>query len=126
MTFDSVDQDQTVLRVTGCWEIRLLTEGGVPKLEFIGFREPLKPVGVPLEAKIEAGKKYALKARMEADGTMKFESDAGGTAQAILGQPVGDASTYPELFIGSSNPDKFARGLQGRISRLRIQAGKVP
>ena len=122
VTFDSVDQDQTVLRVTGCWEIRLLTEGGVPKLQFIGFREPLKPVAAVLEGNIEAGKKYALKARMEADGTMKFESDAGGTAQAILGQPVSDASTYPELFIGSSNPENFSRPLQGSISRLRINA----
>ena len=122
VTFDSVDKDQTLLRVTGCWEIRLLAEGVTPKLQFIGFREPLKPVAAVLEGNIEAGQKYALKARMEADGTMSFESDIAGSATATLGRPVADSNIYPELFVGSSNPESFSRPLQGSISRLRINA----
>jgi hypothetical protein len=121
VTFDSVGTDQTLLRVTNVWEIRLVTEGGSPKVQFIGFREPLKPVTATLEG-IEAGKKYSLKARMEADGSMSFESDTAGSAAATLGRPVADFGTYPELFVGSSNPDKFIRPLQGSISRLRISA----
>jgi hypothetical protein len=125
VTFDSVATDQTLLRVTNVWELRLVTEGGSPKLQFIGFREPLKPVAATLEG-IEAGKKYSLKARMEADGKMNFDSDSAGSAQATLGQPAADFSNYPELFVGSSNPDKFARALQGNISRLRISAEDAP
>ena len=121
VTFESVDTDQTLLRVTGCWEIRLVTEGGAPKLQFIGMREPLDAVAAKLDG-IEAGKKYALKARMETDGTMTLESDTAGSASATLGRPASDFSTYPELFVGSSNPEKFVRALQGSISRLRISA----
>jgi hypothetical protein len=126
VSFDSVGTDQTVLRVTNVWEIRLVTEGGSPKLQFIGFREPLKPVAATLEGNIEAGQKYSLKARMEADGSMSFESDIAGSATATLGRPVADFGTYPELFVGSSNPDKFIRALQGNISRLRISAKDAP
>jgi hypothetical protein len=121
VTFDSVEEDQTVLRVTGVWEIRLVNEGGATKLQFIGFREPLKPVAASLDG-IEAGKPYTFKARMEADGTMTVESEASGSASATLGRPVADFSTYPDLFVGSSNPENFIRPLQGRISRLRINA----
>jgi hypothetical protein len=121
VTFDSVGEDQTVLRVTGSWEIRLVTEGGAPKLQFIGFREPLKPLAASLDG-IEAGKTYTIKARMEADGTMTIESEATGSASVMLGQPVANWNTYPELFIGSSNPENFVRPLQGKISRLRINA----
>jgi hypothetical protein len=120
VTFDSVDQDQTLLRVTGAWEIRLVNQGGVPKLQFIGFRDPLKPAAAVLEGNIEAGTKYALKARMEADGSMTFESDAAGSSFAALGRPIADFGIYPELFVGSSNPERFDRALQGKISRLRI------
>ena len=126
LTFESVDADQTILRVTGCWEIRLITEGGAPKLQFIGFREPLKPVAAVLEGRIEAGQKHALKARMEADGSMSFESDIAGSAAATLGRPVADSNVYPELFVGSSNPENFVRPLQGAISRLRISAEDAP
>ena len=122
VTFDSVDNDQTLLRVTGCWEVRLLAEGVTPKLQFIGFRDPLKPVAAVLEGNIEAGQKYALKARMEADGTMSFESDIAGSAFAALGRPIADFGIYPELFVGSSNPERFERSLQGTISRLQIKA----
>jgi hypothetical protein len=59
---------------------------------------------------------------MEADGTMTVESEASGSASATLGRPVADFSTYPDLFVGSSNPENFIRPLQGRISRLRINA----
>jgi hypothetical protein len=121
VTFDSVGTDQTLLRLTGVCEIRLVTEGGSPKLQFIGFREPLKPVAASLDG-IEAGKPYTFKARMEADGTMTVESEASGSASATLGRPVADFSTYPDLFVGSSNPENFIRPLQGRISRLRINA----
>jgi hypothetical protein len=122
VTFDSVEEDQTLLRVTGCWEIRLLAEGVTPKLQFIGFREPLKHVAAVLEGNIEPGQKYALKARMEADGTMTFESEATGSAAAMLGRPVADFKVYPDLFVGSSNPGLFSRPLQGNISSLRINA----
>lgn len=125
VTFDSVAKEQTLLRVSGCWEIRLVNEGGTSRLQFIGFREPLKPVAATIE-KIEAGKKYALKARMEADGKMNFESDSAGSAQAILGQPAANFNTYPELFVGSSNPEKFTRPLQGSISRLRVLTSDAP
>lgn len=126
VTFESVGTDQTVLRVTNVWEIRLVTEGGSPKLQFIGFREPLKPVTAALEGSIEAGQKYALKARMESDGSMTLESDSAGSAAATLGRPVADSHGYTELFVGSSNPDKFIRALQGSISRLRISAEEAP
>jgi hypothetical protein len=125
VTFDSVAKDQTLLRVTGVWEIRLLTGDGPPKLDLIGWRERLKPVAASLEG-IKAGKKYVLKARMEADGTMTFESDAAGSATAKLGQPLAKAGTHPELYVGSSNPEKFIRPLQGKISRLRINAEVAP
>ncbi len=64
--------------------------------------------------------------RCLADGTMTFESDAAGSATAKLGQPAAKGGTYPELFVGSSNPQKFARPLQGKISRLRINAEETP
>jgi hypothetical protein len=121
VTFDAVDQDQTLLRVAGVWEIRLVTETGDPTLQFIGWREPLKPQAAPL-AGIEAGRKYALKARMEADGTMTFESDTGESATAYLDKSPGTTDQYPELFVGSSNPDRFVRGFQGAIHRLQISA----
>jgi len=126
VTFESVEADQTILRVTACWEIRLITEGGAPKLQFIGFREPLKPVAAPLEGSIEAGQKYAVKARMEADGSMSFESDIAGSATATLGRPVADSNVYTELFVGSSNRENFVRPLQGAISRVRITAEDAP
>jgi hypothetical protein len=126
VAFDSVEADQTILRVTGCWEIRLVTEGGAPKLQFIGFREPLKPVAAVLEGSIEAGQKYTLKARMESDGSMSFESDTAGSATATLGRPIADFGTYPELFVGSSNPENFVRPVQGAISRLRLSAEDAP
>jgi hypothetical protein len=125
VTFDSVDAEQTILRVTNVWELRLVNEGGTPKLKFIGFREPLEPVAATLDG-IEAGKKYALKARMETDGTMTLESDAAGAVAATLGRPAADFNTYPELFVGSSNPEKFVRALQGRISRLKFHAEEAP
>jgi hypothetical protein len=121
VTFDSVEEDQTLLRVTGCWEIRLINQGGIPKVKFIGLRGPLNPVAATLDG-IEAGRKYEFKARMEADGTMTFESEATGSAAAMLGRPVADFKVYPDLFVGSSNPGLFSRPLQGNISSLRINA----
>jgi hypothetical protein len=53
---------------------------------------------------------------------MTIESEATGSASATLGRPVADFSVYPDLFVGSSNPENFIRPLQGRISRLRINA----
>lgn len=125
VTFDAVDQDQTLLRVTGAWEIRLATETDVPELLFIGWREPLKPLAASL-AGIEAGVKYALTARMEADGTMTLESDNGESATASLGQPVGTFGEYQTLFVGSSNPDRFVRAFQGTIHRLQFRTEVAP
>jgi len=125
VTFDSLDQDQTLLRVAGVWEIRLVTEVGEPELQFIAWRDPLKPQAAVLEG-IEANKKYAIKARMEADGMMTLESDTGDSATAHLGRPASEFGAFPDLFVGSSNPDRFIRSLQGAIHRLRINTEETP
>ncbi len=121
VSFDSVNQDQTLLRVAGVWEIRLIGETGLPELQFIGWREPRRPQSVSLFG-IEANKKYEIRAHMQMDGTMILELGSGESATTYLGQPPASSGEYPELFVGSSNPERFSRALQGSIHRLQIHA----
>lgn len=125
LQFSTVDVDQTVLRVSGSWELRLAANQGKPTLQFIGFREGLKAVDVSLEG-IEAGKVYSLKGTTKADGTMTLESADGESYTASLGQPPHDWVDFPEFYVGSSNPRHAIRPFQGTISRLLFRAEEAP
>lgn len=125
LQFSTVDVDQTVLRVSGSWELRLAANQDKPTLQFIGFREGLKAVDVSLEG-IEAGKTYSLKGTMKADGTMTLESADGESYTVSLGQPPHDWVDFPEFYVGSSNPRHAIRPFQGTISRLQFHAGEAP
>ena len=125
LKFDSTDADQTVLRVSGSWELRLAANDGNPLLIFIAFRDPLKPVEISLDG-IEAGKTYSLKGRVQADGTMTLESSDGQSYTASLGQPPADWENFPELYVGSSNPRRAIRPFFGTISRLQFRAEQAP
>ena len=125
LKFDTVEIDQTVLRVSGCWELRLAANQGRPALQFIGFREGLQAVDVSLEG-IEAGKTYSLQGRMQADGTMTLESSDGESYTASLGQPPSDWVDFPDFYVGSSNPRATLRPFLGTISRLQFRAEEAP
>jgi hypothetical protein len=125
LKFDTVEVDQTVLKVSGCWELRLMTESGPPELNFIGFREGLRAVHVSLEG-IEAGKTYSLQGRMQADGTMTLESSDGESYTVSLGQPPSDWVDFPGFYVGSSNPRATLRPFLGTISRLQFRAEEAP
>jgi hypothetical protein len=127
VTFATVATSQTLVRASGCFEVRLVPEGSTGRLDFYGWSSPLPVVAASLGG-IQAGKKYTFKARMRADGGMTLESDAGGFASAALGQEVGDFIIYPELYVGSAPPTQFIRPLDGSISRLRfiVPAFDVP
>jgi hypothetical protein len=125
LKFDTVELDQTVLRVSGSWELRLAANEGRPALQFIGFREGLKAVDVSLEG-IEAGKTYSLQGRMQADGTMTLESSDGESYTASLGQPPAEWVDFPDFYVGSSNPRAALRPFLGTISRLQFRAEEAP
>jgi hypothetical protein len=125
LVFDTVDVDQTVLKVSGCWELRLATESGPPALHFIGYREPLRAVSVYLDG-IEAGKSYTIKAGMTADGTVTMVTPEGDVLSQSLGQPPSDWVDFQGLFVGSANPRAMMRPFQGTISRLQFHAQELP
>jgi hypothetical protein len=125
LKFDTVEVDQTVLRVSGSWELRLAANEGRPTLQFIGFREGLKAVDVSLEG-IEAGKTYSLQGRMQADGTMTLGSSDGESYTASLGQPPAEWVDFPDFYVGSSNPRAALRPFLGTISRLQFRAEEAP
>lgn len=126
LKFDTVEVDQTVLVVSGCWELRLAANAGSPELQLIGYRpSPLKAVAVSLEG-IQAGQTYNFKGRMQADGTLTLESSDGESYTAQLGQPPSDWASVPEFYVGSANPRALLRPFQGTISRLLFRAEEIP
>lgn len=123
LMFDTVDVDQTVLKVSGCWELRLMTESGPPALHFIAYRESSRASSISLD-NIEAGKQYRITVGMETDGTMTLETPEGEVFVRSLGQPPSDWSDFQGFYVGSSSPRAKMRPFQGTISRLRFHANE--
>ncbi len=125
LMFDTVDVDQTVLKVSGCWELRLMTESGPPALHFIAYRQSDRATSIALE-NVEVGKKYTIKAGMEADGTMTLVTPEGDVLMESLGQSPSDWSDFQGFYVGSSSPRARMRPFQGTIYRLQFQAKEMP
>ncbi len=120
--FDDVSTDQTVVLVTNVFDLRLTITNGEPALTLHAMRPPKPAVAARIDG-IEAGRLYHVIASVSDTGEVSIHLDDGSTATADLEGSSSPWGAYPDLYVGSANPDKFSRPLRGSIHALSISTG---
>lgn len=120
LAFDDISSDQTVILVTGVFDLRLSTTDDEASLEMYGYREASKPASVRIPG-IKAGHRYNVRAGVSENGTLFLQHDGARPATTRLGQAPAHWEIYQDLYVGSANPQKFRRPFKGRIYSLSVQ-----
>lgn len=117
--FGRLDVDQTILMVSGVFDLRLSVNDGNASLDFIGVREPAKPLYLRA-AGIEMDRVYRIVAAMDSSGEMVLRVDDVEAATGLLERPPSPPVLYPDLYVGSANPESYRRPFTGVIFSLSV------
>jgi hypothetical protein len=123
VTFGRLDVEQSLVMVPGVFDLRLSVVDGIPSLDFIGVREPARPLYLKT-TDVGEGSRLRIVASMNASGEMKLRVNETEVAAGSLGQPPSAPVMYPDLYVGSANPEVYRRPFTGVLHSLSVTTEK--
>jgi hypothetical protein len=113
------ENSQTLLLVSGVFDLRLEPEAAGKVSVVFYVLSGGRPTSIRSEP-IPCGEWVDVTFGLRTDHTIFLHVGEAAPLEEILPGDLDPWNTYPQLFVGSSNPDRFLRPFTGAISAIRI------
>jgi len=115
---ERTDVEQTLLLVTGSWQLRIVPGAEGTELVFYLYEGgKLKQVRIgPVEPRVWNSVEASVSDKGEPVLVLNGKSVSG----QVLSAGLDPYNVYPQVFVGSANPTKYRRPLTGQIKNISI------